>query len=88
MKVWKWKLPRQGKFALAMPGGKYAEILHVGTDGKDGFLWARVNPASENRNRVFERHLTGGEREVSDTAKHIGSYMESDGFVAHIFEEQ
>lgn len=88
MKVWKWKLPREGKFALMMPGGGAAEIIHVGTDGASGFLWARVNPASEQCAREFERHLTGGSREISETAKHIGSYMESDGFVAHIFEEQ
>lgn len=88
MQVWKWKLPRQRKFALMMPGGKYAEVLHIGTDGENGFLWARINPASEQKARSFERHLTGSDSgDLSDTAKHLGTYTESDGFTAHIFEE-
>lgn len=88
MKVWKWKLPRyQPKFTLSMPGGKDAEVLFIASDGEDGYLWARVNPNSERRDREFERHLTGGGTELSATAKYHGSYRENDGFTAHIFEE-
>lgn len=87
MTIWKWKIPRGTRFNLSMPGG--AEVIHIGTDGNDGLLWARVNPNSQSRPREFERHLTGAlSSGLSDTSKHLGSYMENDGFMAHIFEEQ
>lgn len=86
MKIWKWKLPRQLKFDLMMPGGTDAQVLHIASDGEDGFLWALVNPDSERRPREFQRHLTGG-TDVSAHARYLGSYRENDGFTAHIFEE-
>lgn len=87
MKVWKWKIPRQAKFTLAMPGGTDAQVVFIASDGDDGFLWALVNPNSQERERAFERYTTGG-GDISAHARHLGSYRDNDGFVAHIFEGQ
>lgn len=83
--IWKWQIPRQATFVLAMPPG--AEVIHVAAIGGEGFMWARVDPRTERRvERTFHRRLTGASQPISASARHVGTYIESDGFVGHIFE--
>lgn len=82
--VWKFVIPRNRTFALAIPAG--AEIIHVAATGHDGCMWARVDPTADLVSRIFSRRITGGSDAINPNAKHVGTYIEEDGFVAHIFE--
>jgi pyrimidine operon attenuation protein/uracil phosphoribosyltransferase len=87
--VWKFSLPLEVTFELAMPVG--AEILTVDTQyaggrGEQACLWALVDPDAPTEIRHFQM-LGTGHREAVGQVAYVGTYMLTGGsFVAHVFE--
>lgn len=85
--IWKFPLTIVDKQEIKMPIG--SEILCVQTQNETPYLWALVNPESENENRMFEIFGTGGVvyYDMGVNRKYIGTgQMQGGGFVYHLFE--
>jgi hypothetical protein len=71
----------------AMQLHKGSEILHVGVQNREFYLWALVNPEEHVEVRLITVYGTGWPINMAfGSYKHLGTIQE-DGFVWHIFEE-
>jgi hypothetical protein len=82
--IWKFAVPLSYATEMEMPSG--AEILHVGLQKDEIFLWAKVDPNAEKVKREFMVEGTGQppNRRLHD-ATHLGT-VSQDVFVWHVFE--
>lgn len=84
MTVWKFALALADYQAVNMPEG--AEILHLGEQGDDLFLWARVDPERPNKTRYFT--VVGTGHIAPKSSPFVGTVLTRGGsFVWHVFEE-
>lgn len=82
-----WKYTLQPHTELNMP--KNAEILTVGTQGKDIVLWVKVNPEAPKETRTFMGFGTGHDIPDKLSLTYIGTVSFNDGsLVFHIFEQK
>lgn len=87
--VWKFRIPMEVKFELAMPIG--AEILTVDTQyygrpGEEAVMWALVDPGIRVETRRFQMVGTGA-RELDGLTEYVGTCQLTGGsLVLHIFE--
>lgn len=83
MKIFKYRAPEPMTWAaLFLPVG--AEILHVGIQREQLWIWAKVDPDAQLENRIFRTVPTGGS--VPETSKHVGTVI-TDQFVWHLLED-
>lgn len=87
-RVWKFTLPVEDTFKLAMPVG--ATVLTVGTQPGDGedvpVMWATVDPGATTETRTFHTRGTGHLFTGTEGA-YVGTYLLDEGkFVGHVFE--
>jgi hypothetical protein len=80
--VWKFQLENH-RSLLTMPRG--AEILRVGHQNNDLFLWALVDPSEPPVERLFEIVPTGSPTEYRYT-EFVGTVVMPIGYVWHVFE--
>ena len=81
-----WKFPIQRADAYTIDMTKDAEILHVGVQKNEPFMWARVDPDAPKERRGF-RVAGTGHALYGAPEKHYGSFMLNDGaLVFHVFE--
>lgn len=78
-----YKFPMAPK--IAMPEG--AEILHVGAQGSEAMIWAKVDLSRPMITREFSIYGTGFEIKSEDNLKHLGTAVLPSGLVWHIFEK-
>lgn len=82
-RVYKYPVPiSSSRFSLLLPLG--AEILHMGWQNEQLFLWARVDPDAVKENREFIGIGTGQDLPY-EAKKHIATYT-TGPFVVHIFD--
>ena len=85
--IWKFPAPVLDEFQAVMPDG--AQILYLGVQDNEPWIWALVDPEAPSQVRNFITVGTGHSM-PSDLVrdwKHVGSYMLLDGmFVGHVFE--
>lgn len=65
---------------------KKAEVLSVGFQGNELFLWAKVNPDLGDETRYFHGFLTGEELPLVGLVFHGTAHTDS-GLVFHVFEQ-
>jgi hypothetical protein len=84
--IYKFSLPLDDQFVLAMPSG--AKILSVQVQNDQPCIWAIVDPAEPPEPRCFEMYGTGHTLPEDITAlKFIGTFqLEIPGLVFHLFE--
>jgi len=81
--IWKYPLEITDEQTVTMP--KVATILHVGTQDNKPYLWALVNPKSEDANYLVITRGTG-QPVKAFSGKYIGTYQINNGeFVFHVF---
>lgn len=81
--MWKFPIPVQASFEVAMPAGP---VKYVAVQGGGPFMWVRVDPTSDARvTRRFHVRCTG--HPIEGDLRYLGSFMLHDGaFVGHLFE--
>lgn len=84
IEIWKYRLEPLVTQPISMPYG--AEILYVGCQGEDLFLWAQVNPYTGPESRIFSVIGTGMGFQPNEKWLHIGSVITPIGLVWHVFE--
>lgn len=81
--IWKFPIPIVDEFKVAMP--REAEVIFVGVQNNEAFLWARVALSRGSEPRQF--FLRGTGHSVDLDCKHLGSFMLHGGaLVFHLFE--
>ena len=87
MKVYKYPVPIDDYFYLALPTG--ARVLHVEAQGDNPVLWALIDPDEEGlENRRFRLVGTGHPiDERPEELKHVSTFLMAEGrLVWHVFE--
>lgn len=82
--IYKFRLGQGVSNALSMPTG--AELLHVGEQMGELYLWARVDTSRVYENRELVVAGTGWLEGTPARGQHIGSVQMSSGLVWHVFE--
>jgi hypothetical protein len=83
--VYKYELPTEDIAALQMPAG--AELLHVGVQGSDVMLWARVDPDAPCVTRRVRFAGTGHPLGEGADAPYVGTALLYNGrLVFHVFD--
>lgn len=84
-KIHKYYLRVEDRTLVVMPKG--AEILHLGVQNNEPYIWALVDPVARPIERYFRIVTTGGPvHERIGSSKYIGTFMMYDGeFVGHVF---
>jgi hypothetical protein len=77
------------KVYVRMP--KFAEVLHVGWQRGEAFIWALVETTNPSERREFEVYGTGHEIPAGhriDVMEHLGTWMTGGdrGLVFHLFQ--
>lgn len=81
--VWKFELPVDDEFTLALPLG--AKLLHVAAQRDKPCLWALVDDDMPTRPRSFQTRGTG--HDADEVGDYLGTYQLRGGaFVGHVFE--
>jgi len=86
--IFKYPLAIVGEQVLLLPKG--AEILHIGVQNGELYLWAMVDEQEESEIRRFSIIGTGHSipERVSKNLYHIGTvFMSGGSLVWHVFEE-
>lgn len=78
-----YKYPITGS-SIEMPEG--AEVLHVGAQGHNVFVWAKVDSEADMEKRTFIVVGTGWEV-PDDSCEFVGTAQTADGFVWHLYEQ-
>jgi hypothetical protein len=82
--VWKFPLEHRHTIVL-MPKGAKVLTVHE-QHGKIG-LWAEVDPYADHEKREFIRVPTGGNQDITDHHRYIGTvFLEGGKLVWHIYE--
>lgn len=82
--VWKWSIPVEPEFSLAMPAG--ARVLAVQVQGDRPCIWALVDESAPREARMF-RILGTGHGFAGDPGSHVGTFQQADGaLVWHLFD--
>jgi hypothetical protein len=83
--VYKYALPIEDEVRIPLPA--FAEVLSVGVQGENLFVWALVDPSIPNLHKTFRIAGTGHPIEEPEKWKFIGTVFLYEGsFVAHVFE--
>ena len=83
--VWKFSFEIQDFITIEMPVG--AEILHVGSQGDKGCIWARVTTGHKKESRQFRLTGTGHPLDRNHDIEHVGTFETRGGtFVWYLFE--
>ncbi len=83
--VYKYKFKIDDNPKVEMP--RYAQILHVGMQGHDPTIWARVNTEEPTVQRKLRVAGTGHPLKGAEIAPHIGTFQSHGGqFVWHVFD--
>lgn len=81
--IWKFPIAVFDEFMVSMP--RDAEVVFVGVQNDEPFLWARVVPGRALEQRRFLLRGTG--HGVDLDCKHLGSFMLNGGaLVFHLFD--
>lgn len=80
--VWKFRLGRQGRTEIEMPGS--AKVVEVAAQNGHFTLWAVVVPGEKPQTRIF--YVVGTGRPVSPNAHTYLGTLHDDPFVFHVFE--
>lgn len=81
--IWKFPIPIQDEFTIAMPKG--AELLHVEVQHGQPCVWARVDPDLGHEDRALKLRGTG--HPVDPECRHVGSFLLHEGaLVFHLFD--
>lgn len=84
--VFKYPIKMLEEFSVRMPHG--AEVIHVGTQRGEPFMWARVDTDKHEMSYDFGVFGTGHDLNKSPMGKapHLGSFMlHGDNLVFHLF---
>lgn len=81
--VWKFPLPWDDNFSMALPDG--AEILTFQVQYGEPTIWALVDPSATMVKRHFSVVGTGHEKENITKEGYIGT-VQSGKYVWHLFE--
>lgn len=66
---------------------QHAQVLHVGAQGNQLFLWALIEDQLPGQERHIRIYGTGHEIDQSMVLNHLGTVQMPDGCVWHVFEE-
>ena len=86
-RIYKYEISLGKNGKIEMPIG--AEILHVGYQGSEPCLWARVAPDSQKESRQFTVYGTGMsliEYDDDRVEMYLGTTQCDHGLVWHVFE--
>lgn len=88
-KIWKYELALIGKLLIEMP--KDSIILKIGSQNNIPYLWALVNPESENEREFREIEIFQTDEEIFNDPTinriYLDSLILSNGkLVVHVFE--
>lgn len=84
MKIFKYTIPIQGQFILALP--EHARILSVQVQRGVPCIWVLVHPKAVLTERKFNIYGTG--HDVENPGNYIGTFqMASGDLIWHLFEE-
>jgi len=83
--VYKYPIQIKDEQWIAIPGG---EILTVGVQRGEPFIWAKVKPSIQSDNRKFRLVGTGHPIDEKETLVYIGTFQLSEygDLVFHLFE--
>ena len=84
--IWKYEIEIRDNHVIDIPA--HGEILHLGVQNEQVYIWVKVNPYNKGVKRTFRVCGTGHpieEREY-ETLSHIGTFQFNNGFVGHVFE--
>jgi hypothetical protein len=82
-RVYKYPLEITDTQSLRLPAG--AEVLHVGFQGRNLMLWARVDPEAETVDRWFCVAGTGHSL-PKEPLLYLGTVFHPQNLVFHVFE--
>jgi len=83
--IWKYLIPGSSN-ELDIP--KNSRLLSVGLKDKEIYLWALVDPEAEQESKIVHVFATGeGITYNTGALKFIGTVIDEDGLVWHVFEE-
>lgn len=81
-RVWKYPLPNPGTMMRTVwPVG--AKVVHVGMQHGEMHAWLRVDPSAPQQQVTLLTVGTG--HPFAPTAEHVGTVIDSGGFVWHAF---
>lgn len=82
--IWKYALSINVSTEVSMPGG--ADLRAVAVQGDNNFisLWAEVDPMATPQTRHF--FVVGTGHEFAGGARYVGTALDRDGFVWHVYE--
>jgi hypothetical protein len=87
--IYKYKINILGQSILSLP--KDSQILSVGTQGEDLFVWILLSPDSSHTSIIdyfFCSYFTGQPIKKTMPLKFIGTATNSQGLVSHVFLEE
>lgn len=85
--IWKYEIEINDDYVIDIPAN--GEILHLGTQGEQIYIWVKVNPYNKGVKRHFKSVGTGHpvESDEESNLSYIGTVQLMNGsFVLHIFE--
>ena len=81
--IYKYEIPVTDTAVVTMP--RWAEILKIGEQNNDLFLWAIVDPGNDPINRVFYVRGTGHPM-TGYEGSYLGTVQMRSGLVWHVFD--